>query len=333
MFQGGDTATFSVTIACGPGVSGHEDVVCGLQLVDLDASGDGRIRLPDVKYGVKAHPSGRQRFDFTLPGVAPGRYRVNVAFSVKDGRAEPKVAQGEFEIRPPPGYVPPAEDPPSVPAPLSMPRRASPPPAEAPKHEFRDDPDRGSDSGADIFPLPLAPSSPGIEPPRAILHELDEPPDDHDTLQAPANEPAIAVAVEIEETGASGFAPPPPLLVMPTAKPILPANSPTLTPEANDRPSSPMDPPTRPSGPTWQRPVDHDDLGAGHDPFVPGPSGGEDLPSFGGERPSTATSSGLSSLVERAFEFVRRDTYTALMIFMGVALAGIFAIFLLNLLF
>lgn len=107
-FQGSDGISFAVSVGCTPGVADHDDVVCGLQLVDVDApEPTNRVSVADAKFRVTTHPSGRMRFQFDLPRVAPGRYRVRVAFTVKDSGQEPQVAEGRFEVRPPPGYVPP----------------------------------------------------------------------------------------------------------------------------------------------------------------------------------------------------------------------------------
>ncbi|MEZ4239658.1 MAG: hypothetical protein R3F59_26590 [Myxococcota bacterium] len=111
VFQGGGELSFSVTVGCTQGISDHEDIVCGLQLVDLDATDDPRRPVEDTKIVVQVHPSGRLRFHLSLPAVPPGRYRVRVAFAVKDSGHEPQVASGEFEVRPPPGYVPPRLEP------------------------------------------------------------------------------------------------------------------------------------------------------------------------------------------------------------------------------
>lgn len=343
VFQGGEPATFSVTIACSPGVQGHEDVVCGLQITDLDAPGDGRVRVPETRYGVKPHPSGRLRFDFTLPSIPPGRYRLNVAFSIRDGREEPKVAAGEFEVRPPPGYVPPAEDPPSVPAALSLPQRGVAAPLSPADHDgpslpgaevvnlFRAAPAaRGGD-----FPRPLAPSPHEFEP----SAPPEAPADVHDTVPAGSLRvapPPVEAEVEFDPTTGAGdddeVAPPPvvappPLAIVPNVRPSSgPSTSPTIAPPA----SSPEDPPSTDTPPSWSRPADVDDAhpGAGHDPFLTGGHGaGEDLPSFGGGDHSPKGPSTLSVYVEKLIDLVRRDTYTAFMVFLVVTLGFILFIF------
>ena len=124
VFESGSPVKVSVSVACSHGQADHEDLVAGLRLVDRDAPGDGRVPLGEAKFAVKSHPSGRLRFEFTLPSVAPGRYQVRAAFAVKDSGDEPKVSEGRFEVRPAPGYVPPAPQEPGA-APIRMPERGA----------------------------------------------------------------------------------------------------------------------------------------------------------------------------------------------------------------
>jgi len=192
MFEGGAVAAFSTTVTITPGAT-HEDLATGLLVRDLDAEGDDRVPVPDARYNVKPHPSGRLRFDFELPELRPGRYTVRVAFTVKDSGHEPTTADGHFEIRPPPGYVPPADEP----APESQALRF-PGSADRPAHDaeldapgFEDsDPfgDQAFDPEQDAFPSPIAPSDPGSTPgphpsdgghadaPPPVLHAVPTPP-------------------------------------------------------------------------------------------------------------------------------------------------------------
>jgi hypothetical protein len=113
VFQGGQPVSLSVTVGCTPGVADADDLVCGLQLVNLDDRDGARRPTDDAQITVAVHPSGRLRFQVALPDVPPGRYRLKVAFAVKDSGDEPQVVDGEISVRPPPGYVPPLpEDPP-----------------------------------------------------------------------------------------------------------------------------------------------------------------------------------------------------------------------------
>ena len=124
-FRGGEPVEFTVTVSCTPGVTDFEDLVCGIQLVDLDAPDDGRIKIeiyPAMSLGgTPVHPSGRLRYKLGLPGIPPGRYRVRVAFAVIESGDKPKVAESDLEVRPPPGYVPPRQDHPPSPLPFPVP--------------------------------------------------------------------------------------------------------------------------------------------------------------------------------------------------------------------
>lgn len=184
VFRGDQPVEFSVSVGCSPGVTSHEDVVCGLRLIDLDDA-DARIPIPEASYKAERHRSGRLRFGFSLPDLAPGRYRLKIAFSVRDSGAEPHVAGGEFEVRPPPGYIPPVPEHHSTGGAIMLDRvRPAPEPApepERPRSQIRVHPpldtdvsvtgevtllsdpgtEAGSDPGAEIieglFPRPIAP--------------------------------------------------------------------------------------------------------------------------------------------------------------------------------
>lgn len=163
VFSGGTSVDFTVSVACSAGVIDPDDVVCGLQLTDLDAPGEPRVRLPDAGFRVSTHPSGRLRFRFTLPDVPPGRYRVRTAFSVRDSGHEPQVADGAFEVRPPPGYVPPVErDEPVSKAPLAFPgqHRPTDPPDREPQAPARRE-------EASVDPVPAAPVDDSGSPDRS----------------------------------------------------------------------------------------------------------------------------------------------------------------------
>ncbi len=216
VFQGPAAVGFTVSVAATEGVDDPSDLVCGVRLTDLDAPGDGRVSLEDAQFTVDKHPSGRLRFEFNLPDVEPGRYAVRVAFSVRDSGHEPVVAEGRFDVRPPPGYVPPSEPDPG-PAPIQFVQRPAdqPPGSSDPtaNEEFEeededaptvqmsaeemqqrlaqldDDGDSEADEpGAEIidaFPRPLAPTGPGT------FYE-DEPSDEAPAPAATHDPPALA---------------------------------------------------------------------------------------------------------------------------------------------
>jgi hypothetical protein len=134
VFQSDRPVGFAVTIGCSPGVESPEDVACGLALSDLDTPEGARRPVPGSHYEVRRHPSGRLRFGFTLPEIPPGRYRIRVAFSIKDSGHPPSLTEGPFEVCPPAGWVPPVEE--LTPEPLELPKpmpspRASHVPAQA----------------------------------------------------------------------------------------------------------------------------------------------------------------------------------------------------------
>lgn len=122
VFHGPGPVGFTVSVAPTEGVQDAEDVVCGLRLTDLDTN--TRVPIEDAQFTVDRHASGRLRYAFNLPDVAPGRYEARVAFSIKDSGHEPTVVEGSFEVRPPAGYVPPAKE--QAPSALSFPGKASP---------------------------------------------------------------------------------------------------------------------------------------------------------------------------------------------------------------
>ena len=190
VFQGGNQVAFSATVGTTAGITAHDDIVAGVNLTDLDADGDGRVAVEDCRFTVKQYPSGRWRFHFVLPDIAPGRYKVKVAFTIKDARRHPQIAEGQFEVRPPPGYVPPAE-PDAQPTPIELhskavspaptpvrsmlhrvpplqavPSSPGPPTATIESEGFDDLSSAGQSSvGSSAYPLPIAPSrasSPGV---------------------------------------------------------------------------------------------------------------------------------------------------------------------------
>ncbi len=158
VFPGGRPVSFSVNIAASAGITDHDDLTTGLQLFDLDAP-DTRIPLDDVSFDAKTHATGRLRFAFSIPGVRPGRYRIHAAFGIKDSASPLTVVEGTFEVRPPPGWVPPPhEDAGSAPIPM-LPRPPSPPSG-------------GTLGGGDL----VGSNDPAISHPRPVTPPSDEPP-------------------------------------------------------------------------------------------------------------------------------------------------------------
>ena len=100
-FTDGDLIEFTVTVGCTPGVTDHEDLVCGIQLTAADASGHRRIPVEQAQLAVQVHPSGRLRYKLGLPGVGSGHYHLGVAFAVRDSGDAPLTATLEFDVHEP----------------------------------------------------------------------------------------------------------------------------------------------------------------------------------------------------------------------------------------
>jgi len=314
VFQGGDTVAFSVTIGATEGVTEHEHIACGVQIHDLDTEDDERVPVPEARYTVQVHPSGRMRFGFDIPDLPPGRYRARVAFTVKDSGDEPKVAEGDFEIRPPPGYVPPPEEvAPSAPQPIAFEERRRER-AKAAEEEV---------PAADAFPTPIAPSSAesdlgfdsdsGGVPPVPVQVEHVPTVADLPSMEAPPAPSAGGVAPESVRGGDTPRRPP--------AAAVLPAPAAASA----EGPTPVSSTPRSYAGPgDWEDelPGPGDDLAdAESEPWVPGPAQGEDLPEWEDAAP---VKRGLdaSALLKRVIDIARRDAYAVFL----VALAGVLGV-------
>jgi hypothetical protein len=326
VFQGSDVITFAITVATSTTLDTHEDLVCGVALRDLDAEGEARVPVPEARYETRKHPSGRLRFAFTLPGVSPGRYRVRVAFAVKDSGHPPTTAQGEFEVRPPPGWVPPVED--VAPAALTFPASATPAapatrapdpgpsgspvtPAAAPE---AGDPPSGPDAEIHAFPSPVSPPSAAVAP--------------YPTPVAPPRAPApstprapypVEVEIDVSEPGTAATGPSTEATV-PQARPAGVSSSADTAPFESHMREAGTD--AGWSGPgRWEANLPEPGLGSPFDdrPELPGFGGaddGEDLFGDGddldGMRPSGAFT--------RFVELVRRDAYTSVVAAVALSL-------------
>ncbi len=129
-FDTGQPVAFTVNVTTSTGVVAPDDVVVGLVLRDLDApSEDGgvqpgaRVRVAGARVDVQRHHSGRWRYAFELPDVAPGRYALKIGVRIQDDTSALVEAEGTFVVRATAGYVPPAApaEPPAATAPI--PRR------------------------------------------------------------------------------------------------------------------------------------------------------------------------------------------------------------------
>jgi hypothetical protein len=193
-----EDVVFSCTIGCSPGVESHEEIVCGLAIFDQDT--DTRIRNIQCIYKVDSHPSGRLRFGFQLPDVQPGSYLVRVAFTIRESGDEPLVAEGRFECRPAPGYVPPPADP-NQRRPIPMQRPEEDPVTQtgtAPRPIPRGEPGASpevsapahNNPAATVHPLNVAPHA-DLPPLRAPVPAEGDPPSD--PFAASPTAPRIAV--------------------------------------------------------------------------------------------------------------------------------------------
>lgn len=108
-FETNETAAFSVTVGASVGVEGHEEIGVGIAV--FDTSKEERLKDLDLRYTVDKHPSGRYRFMFEINGLAPARYRVRLAFAIRDSGQQPATVETELEVRAAPGWVPPADAP------------------------------------------------------------------------------------------------------------------------------------------------------------------------------------------------------------------------------
>ncbi len=305
-----------------------------MNLSDLDAEGEGRVPLEDCRFTVKQYHSGRWRFNFVLPDIPPGRYRVRVAFAVKDATQPPRVAEGRFEVRPPPGYVPPPDESPTPsaialethrpsPAPVA-PMGAEPLPAPSPAAarvpplRALTDPSSPDHTGP---PAPIAPSRPPVVPmPRPAQASSAVPvalaPSDPASTHPSADHSAHSVAPQ-----PTPLAPPeserPTRPDEPVPAPVAVSTPPQPpTPAAVAPPAAVAVPDTRPGTSTQASPT--------RPSWTPPPAPAEDLPgahrSGGGERDLPSYHDGRRRPPrwdERIRDLVERDAGAAIAV--GVA--------------
>lgn len=187
VFEGDGPVEFTVSVACTQGVSDLDDMICGVQLRDLDTPDQDRVPLDDVGCEVQTHPSGRLRFRLSLPGVAPGRYAVRTAFAVRDSGNPPVVQSTELEVRPAPGYVPPRHDLPP-PTPLEFPVRPIAETSPGIEDEDADPTDHGTSAAA--------PDSRWEPPPPPELIDEPEVYEDPDLFPAMGSDPDVPVLID-----------------------------------------------------------------------------------------------------------------------------------------
>ena len=337
LFQGDDAVSFATSVQCSAGITEHEDIVCGLQLIDIDADDGGRVPIHDASFKVSRHPSGRLRFQFTLPNVPPGRYKLKTAFSVKDSDQRPEIAQGELEVRPPPGYVPPAleetgpitiaeikpaalidfPEPEGVPStPSTVDEVWNSDPGSDPGSEAHSDP--GAEVIEGFFPRPIAPPEEDIR--QAAVPVIAQVQEEMVAVreQPKAMTPPLMMPIPaVMQAAASNFASAGPAPSTPSMS--APPPPPALIPKISlgmPKPAPPPPPPTSaPSGLSWSAlsaalggTDDHFAIEA--DGLLPGTqSEGSDLP-FWDESGLGAKARSIPGF-DQFLAMVRRDSYSA----------------------
>lgn len=218
-FTTDEAVSFSCTVGCSPGVEGQEEIGVGMAVYDLDR--DERVKDAELTYRIDKHPSGRFRFQFGITGLAPGRFRTRLGFTIRDAGDPPSATEVDYLVRPAAGWTPPAQ-PPSEPGPLPfpdvvpdprndaeipttggtvVPLLATPPARPEPTRSDRQDPPSRTDAGQPRAPEPIParqdpPAKPEprpeqkAEPPRVEVprQEHREPP----RVEPPRAEPPRA---------------------------------------------------------------------------------------------------------------------------------------------
>jgi hypothetical protein len=278
VFDAGQDVELAINVGTTAGVTAQDDLAVGVQLRDLDAPGEGRVRVPNARFTVKQYPSGRWRFSFALPDIVPGRYQVRIAFMVKGAEEHAQVSEGGFQVRPTPGYVPPPSPTDDLPAPLTLPpRRETVAPDDAPAAVIAF-PQRNAEPapvipiGGHVAPREAAPMGLGggasFGPPVPIR---PPEPDDRPIL-------AAVSAVTDDDEGGLYTGPPtyPPLEQAPA-----PAWTPPTWPERREDPPPPLVIPLAPvPPPPVPRPAVSVPVEDGLQDYPSGLSGGIDLPTY-----------------------------------------------------
>jgi hypothetical protein len=292
VFDAGQDVELAINVGTTAGVTAQDDLAVGVQLRDLDAPGEGRVRVPNARFTVKQYPSGRWRFSFALPDIVPGRYQVRIAFMVKGAEEHAQVSEGGFQVRPTPGYVPPPSPTDDLPAPLTLPPRRETVAADDAPAAVIAFPQRhagGATAGLHAAPLDAGPmgfgGSASFGPPVPVR---PPEPDDRPIL-------AAVSAVTDDDDGGLHTGPPtyPPLeaaaspLVASAAAhgaPLTPVWTPPTWPERREEPPAaptpvitlpPAPPPPAPPRPAVSVPVED-----GLQDYPSGIAGGIDLPTY-----------------------------------------------------
>jgi hypothetical protein len=290
VFVGGEEVAFSVNVGATVGVTGHEDIAIGVNLRDLDAPGDGRVRVTDSRFHVDRYPSGRWRFNFVLPDVPPGRYSVRVAFAVKGSESAPTVAEGGFEVRPRPGYVPPPTPADAPPPPIQFPKTHREPAAE-PVVEPEDPPAPSLLAPAPVAPMPAA-----------------DPVDLPDTV---VSEPVSPRAAPLPSPVAAPVAPPPAPVPAPPAAAVAALPAPEVKPgPLADLSAAPPLPESTDTFAGTPEPPPLPDIPSALQDYPFPDSAGADLPGYDGA--DSGSSGPLDALQERLAQMYEGDPWSAI---------------------
>ena len=111
-FSTDEDIAYTCTVGTSAGVEGPEEIGVGLAVFDLDK--DERLKELDLAYTVDKHPgaygpTARWRFSFKVKGLGPGRYRIRIAFAIRDSGQPPATAETEVTVTAAPGWVPKGE--------------------------------------------------------------------------------------------------------------------------------------------------------------------------------------------------------------------------------
>lgn len=238
-----EVVTFSCTVGATAGVDGAEEIGVGIAVFDLDQ--DVRLKELDLGYSCDRHPSGRYRFGFKINGLGPGRYKVRVAFAVRDSGHPPATAESDFTVVAAPGWVPRA----APAAPATLPFRAEEPPtgitqvapAPEPRMEARAVPPaaRGVEPARSFVNGRGAPIASPTPPVPAERPAAERPAAARPVTERPVVERPLAERAEVEAPAPAPVArtlPPPPLSVpLPAPVPAAPAEV-EVTDVLDDRP-------------------------------------------------------------------------------------------------
>ena len=196
-FQTDEEVCFTCTVGASQGVETHDEIACGLAVFDQEHG--ERLRNLSCSYTVDRHPSGRFRFSFRIADLVPSTYLVRLAFTIRDSGHEPVTAEGEFNVRAAPGYVPPHTEPERQPIPMNRGEEGATP--EAPSESFQWD---AQDRTNPPTPAPTAEAArPTAAKPAPVPQAAPVPvPPEAPAEPIPNTHPGIAPTDEPEYTGA-----------------------------------------------------------------------------------------------------------------------------------